>query len=148
MATKYPGTTSERRALSTYINLLRCSEVVTADTTRHLAAEKLTVGQFGTLEALYHLGPLCQRDIGRKLLRSGGNVTTVVDNLEKRGLVKRRRQAEDRRYYSVALTDSGRELIARIMPRQVAGIKQRLDVLSAEEQETLRRLCRKLGVGD
>ena len=49
----------------------------------------LTVGQFGTLEALLHLGPLCRRDLGRKLLRSGGNITVVVGNLARRGLVRR-----------------------------------------------------------
>jgi len=147
MSTRYQGSAEERRALNAYISLLRCSETVSSDTTRHLAAEKLTIGQFGTLEALYHLGPLCQRDIGKKLLKSGGNITTVVDNLEKRGLVTRRRTPEDRRFYSVELTDAGRELIARIMPRQVEGICRRLAVLSAEEQESLHRLCRKLGLG-
>ncbi len=146
MATHYPGNNIEQRALNTYISLLRCSETVTSDTTRNLAVEKLSVGQFGTLEALYHLGPLCQRDIGKKLLKTGGNVTTVVDNLEKRGLVERRRMPEDRRYYSVALTAAGQELIARIMPRQVAAITRRLAILSAAEQDELRRLCRKLGL--
>lgn len=145
MATKFRGNDEELRALNAYINLLRCCETVSSDTTRQLAAEKLTVGQFGTLEALYHLGPLCQRDIGKKLLKSGGNVTTVVDNLEKRGLVVRRRMAEDRRYYSVDLTEEGRALIARIMPCQVDGIRRRMAVLTATEQDTLRRLCRKLG---
>ena len=42
----------------------------------------MTVSQFGVLEALHHLGPLRQGEISAKLLRSGGNITLVVDNLE------------------------------------------------------------------
>lgn len=146
MPTHHQGNETQRRALNAYISLLRCSETVSSDTTRHLAADKLSVGQFGTLEALYHLGPLCQRDIGRKLLKTGGNITTVVDNLEKRGLVERRRNPEDRRYYSVALTEAGHDLIAGIMPRQVENITSRMAALSPQEQDELRRLCRKLGL--
>ena len=147
MPTHHQGNQKEYRALNAYISLLRCSETVTSDTTRQLAADKLSVGQFGTLEVLYHLGPLCQRDIGKKLLKTGGNVTTVVANLEKRGLVKRRRMPEDRRYHSVALTATGHELIERIMPRQVEKITARMAILSTAEQDELRRLCRKLGLG-
>ncbi|WP_020675318.1 MarR family winged helix-turn-helix transcriptional regulator [Geopsychrobacter electrodiphilus] len=147
MPTHHQGSPQEDLALNTYISLLRCAETVTSDTTRNLASINLSVGQFGTLEALYHLGPLCQRDIGKKLLKTGGNITTVVDNLEKRGLVKRHRLPEDRRYYSVALTEAGRKLIAEIMPCQIGNITRRLAVLTAPEQVELRRLCRKLGLG-
>ena len=37
-----------------------------------MAEAGLTIGQFGVLEALLHHGPLCQRDLGQKLLRLGG----------------------------------------------------------------------------
>lgn len=145
MPTHYQGNQKEKRALDVYINLLRCSGTVTSDTTRHLATYKLTVGQFGTLEVLYHLGPLCQRDIGKKLLKTGGNITTVVDNLEKRGLVTRRSVPEDRRYYNIELTDTGRELIEGILPVHFKKITDRLAILSPQEQDEFRRLCRKLG---
>ena len=56
-----------------------------------MAAFDLTISQFGVLEALYHKGPLCQRDIAAKILKSTGNITMVIDNLEKRELVRRER---------------------------------------------------------
>lgn len=147
MPTHHQGDQKEKRALNAYISLLRCTETVTSVTCRHLASEKLSIGQFGTLEALHHLGPLCQRDIGKKLLKTGGNITTVVDNLEKRGLVVRRKMPEDRRYYSVTLTETGQDLIARIMPRHIETITTKMAVLSSQEQDELRLLCRKLGLG-
>ncbi len=145
MPTQYRGSREEIRALSAYVKLMRAAETVTANTHRHLAEADLTVSQFGVLEALYHLGPMCQRDIGKKILKSSGNITTVIDNLEKQGLVTRRRNTEDRRYVTIHLDPKGRELVARAFPRHVAGITEEFSVLTSEEQSELARLCRKLG---
>jgi len=148
VGTRFKGNPRQVLALNSYIALLRCAETVTSYTARHLAASKLTIGQFGVLETLYHLGPLCQRDIGRKLLKSGGNMTTVIDNLVKRGLVERHPYPDDRRYWQIDLTTAGRELIADLFPVHLERIAERLQVLSAEEQEQLRVLCRKLGLAE
>lgn len=61
----------QRLILKAYIKLKRCSEVVTAVLHRHIAAVKLALSQFAVLEALRHLGPLCMREISRKLLKTG-----------------------------------------------------------------------------
>jgi len=103
------------------------------------------MGQFGVLEALYHLGPMCQKALGEKLLRSGGNVTLVVDNLARQGWVRRERQTDDRRHIRIHLTPRGRMLIARVLPKHVEAIAKEMSVLDANEQEALRRICRKLG---
>ncbi len=143
--TKHRGTTEEKRALDAYIKLMRAAETVTANAQRHLARAGLTTSQFGVLEALFHLGPLCQRDLGRKILKSSGNITTVIDNLQKRGLVERRPSAEDRRFVAVHLTAAGETLIRELFPRHAAGIVSELGALTPQEQEELGRLCRKLG---
>ena len=72
-----------------------------------MSAAGLTISQFGVLEALHHKGPLCQRDIAVKILKSTGNITLVIDNLEKQGLVTRERTSEDRRYLTIRLTGQG-----------------------------------------
>ena len=145
MATHYRGSAEERAALDAYIKLMRAADSVTARLDPLMRAADLTVGQFGTLEALMHLGPLCQRDLGRKLLRSGGNVTVVVGNLARRGLVRRERRADDRRFITVTLTDKGRRLIGGIFPRHVRHIVRELSALSLPQQAELGRLCRQLG---
>ena len=63
MGSAYRGTAAERRVLNTYIKLMRAAESVTARAHRHLAEERLTTTQFGVLEALYHLGPLYQKEV-------------------------------------------------------------------------------------
>ena len=134
------------KALDTYVKLMRATESVTARVHRQLSAHGLTFSQFGVLEALYHLGPMSQGEIGQKILRSSGNMTMVIDNLEKRNLVKRERNREDRRFYIVHLTADGKKLISSIFPSHAANISRELDVLTPAEQQTLGRLCKKLGL--
>lgn len=144
--THYKGTKDEVRALGTFVKLVRAAESVTTRIHQHLIDAGLTVSQFGVLEALYHIGPLSQVDIAKKVLKSSGNITMVIDNLEKSGLVKRERKKDDRRYYIVQLTDEGRKLIGSIFPRHAAKIMEEMMILSSAEQETLGNLCRKLGL--
>jgi MarR family transcriptional regulator, 2-MHQ and catechol-resistance regulon repressor len=146
MPTHYQGSENEIRALNALINLERASDSLMAQLSTRLEGLGLTAAQFGVLEAVYHLGPMCQRELGRKLLRSGGNVTVVVDNLEKRAWVRRERQAEDRRLVRIHLTERGRALIERVFPQHVEAVVKELGVLAPAEQEELRRLCRKLGM--
>ena len=142
----YKGTKEEVRALSAYVKLVRASETIASRIQRHVTEAGLSVSQFGVLEALYHLGPLSQASIAKKVLKSTGNITMVIDNLEKRSLVKRERQQDDRRFYSVQLTAEGKKLIGSIFPRHAALIVAEMGILSSAEQEELGHLCRKLGL--
>jgi MarR family 2-MHQ and catechol resistance regulon transcriptional repressor len=143
----YKGSKEETAALNAYVKLMRAAESVSARVHGHLSAAGLTISQFGVMEALYHLGPLSQSEIAKKILKSTGNITMVIDNLEKRGLVKRERDQEDRRYYSIHLTPAGKKAIASIFPPHAGRIVKEMNILSGAEQETLGKLCRKLGIG-
>ena len=145
MPTHYEGTPQETRALNAFIKLTRATESLLARLYKGGTLGDLTPRQFGVLESLYHLGPMRQGVISSKLLKSGGNITLVVDNLEKRGLVVRKRDLDDRRVVIVSLTETGRALIRRLLPGHVAAIVAEFSTLTAEEQEALGRLCRKLG---
>jgi MarR family 2-MHQ and catechol resistance regulon transcriptional repressor len=143
---RYRGNSTERLALSTYLKLTRASESLWNRLAPGLQREDLTTSQFGVLEALFHLGPMHQRDLGERILKSSGNMTLVIDNLERRRLVRRERSAEDRRYIQVHLTGEGERLIRRVFPGHAEAITRELAALTQEEQRTLGNLCRKLGV--
>jgi MarR family transcriptional regulator, 2-MHQ and catechol-resistance regulon repressor len=147
MPTHFQGDAETVRALSAYINLVRASDSILAKTTVHLEGLGVTTGQFAVLEALLHLGPMCQHTLGKKLLRSGGNVTLVVDNLERHGWVRRERQVNDRRMVEIHLTPKGRRLITRVFPEHAKMVAKVMSELSAAEQEQLRKIARKLGRG-
>lgn len=145
MGTKYKGNKEEISALDTAIKLARATETLIAKTSLNLSIHNVTVSQFGILDAVYHLGPLTQKSLGEKILKSGGNITHVVDNLEKRALVKRYRGKNDRRNFEIHLTKKGEKLIAKILPGYVKIIKDELGILNQDESETLQRLCKKIG---
>jgi len=145
MPTHYKGTSEEELALNTYIKLTRAAESLSGRLFPGGKFAGLTISQFGTLEVLHHLGPMCQGEIGDKLLKSSGNMTMVVDNLEKRGLVRRERDADDRRQVIVRLTERGQQLIEQVFDQHLDRIMAQFDVLSASEQRTLGELLKKLG---
>ena len=138
----------QREALKAYTRMMRATDSVTSRMHAHLAETKLTLSQFGVLEALYHLGPLCQRDIGKKILKTSGNMTLVIDNLEKRSLVVREKDPHDRRYMRVALTAEGQRLIDELFPRHAEIAESVFAVLSPGELARLGELLKKLGKTD
>ncbi len=145
MPTHYQGTPNEISALDTFIKLTRAVNSLLSRISAHETLGDLTVSQFGVLETLLHLGPLSQTEICGKLLKSGGNTTMVVDNLEKRGLVRRETSAEDRRITVVHLTPAGDALIREIFPRQAQVIAEEMSMLSEQEKRELGALCKKFG---
>ncbi|SEJ01006.1 MarR family transcriptional regulator, 2-MHQ and catechol-resistance regulon repressor [Deinococcus reticulitermitis] len=140
------GTPEEKRALDAYIKLWRASQAAETAAHRHLAQHQLTISQFGVLEAVYHLGPLSQRQLADKILRSSGNLTMVIDNLERDGLVLRQRAKLDRRVMMVNLTPEGQALVETILPQHVAGLRDIFSVLTEQETADLARISRKLGL--
>ena len=147
MPTHYSGTRAELRTLDTFIKLTRCTNSLLGRLSERNTVGDLTWSQFAVLEALYHLGPMTQGEISAKVLKSGSNMTTVIDNLERDGLVRRERDTQDRRVIHVHLTDAGSRKIEVVLPNHVAALVEEFSVLSPKEQDMLGELCKKLGKG-
>lgn len=138
-------TEQQRTILKTYTQMMRAADAVTTRIHRHLMDTGLTLSQFGVLEVLYHKGSLCQRDIGKKILKTSGNITMVIDNLEKRKLVIREKDPVDRRRMLVKLTEKGLELIQALFPTHAAVAEKTFAVLESNEIATLGKLLKKIG---
>lgn len=147
MPTHFRGDPKIVLALDTYIKFTRAYAALESRLLHRNELDNLTLSQFGVLETLYHLGPLCQGEISAKLLKSTGNITLVLDNLERRGLVRRTRREDDRRMVLLSLTPEGEELIRRVFPQQAAAIAAEFSVLTPEERVQFGSLCKKLGLG-
>ena len=147
MPTHYKGSPRDVLALDTFIKLTRASCTVASRLYAPVQRDHgMTESQLGVLEALFHLGPMPQTALCGKLLKSGSNLTTVVDNLEARGWVRRVRDADDRRVQVVHLTAAGRKAIDAAFPAHVARVAACMGSLTRDEQRELGRLCRKLGL--
>ena len=147
MPSHYSGTRPELRTLDTFIKLTRCTSAVLGRLAARNSVSDLTFSQFAVLEALCHLGPLTQGEVSAKVLKSGSNMTAVIDNLERDGLAQRERDDKDRRVIHVHLTATGRKAVEGVLPSHVAALVDEFSILSATEQETLAGLCKKLGKG-
>ncbi len=149
MSTKYKGQKREVIALDTYIKLIRAAGTIRSKVINSLSKFQLTENQFNCLDAIFHLGPLTQKELGEKLLRSGGNITLVVDNLEKNSLVKRIRNENDRRKFFIHLTSKGEKLYKKVFPIQLKFLVEELGVITEKDKKELQRICKKIGkVGD
>ncbi|GIV62811.1 MAG: MarR family transcriptional regulator [Chloroflexota bacterium] len=145
MPTHYRGDPQVASALDVWIKLTRAVDSITARLSARGTTGPLTLTQFGVLEVLYHLGPMPQCELAGKLLKSSGNITLVVDNLEKHGWVRRVADQHDRRISRVELTPAGHALIEEVFPKHAQAVAEEFSVLSPQEQHQLGDLLRKLG---
>lgn len=147
MGTHFDGTEEERQALDAYIKLMRASGAVNNRLFPALQSKSgVTSSQLAVLEALWHLGPMKQCALAGKLLLSASNLTTVLDNLERDGLVRRDRDRDDRRVSITSITPSGEQRLAGFFPQHVQRLVRAMAGLDACELQQLGHLCRKLGV--
>ncbi|RIX51550.1 MarR family transcriptional regulator [Paenibacillus nanensis] len=132
-------------SLDLYIALSRASQWINAHADRDIRQHGLNRTEFGVLELLYHKGPQPLQQIGGKVLMSSGNITYVVDKLEKKGLVSRRTSKEDRRLIYAEVTDAGCKFIETVFPAHTTVIEQATAGLTLEEKQAASELLKKLG---
>ncbi|MEW6194372.1 MAG: MarR family transcriptional regulator [Bacteroidota bacterium] len=133
-------------ALATWVKLARAFSSVNKRSVENIRKFRLTQPQFAVIELLGHLGPLKVGEICNKMLVTGGNMTLVLDNIEKLGLLERIHSKEDRRTINVQLTEKGQELFNNIFTDHAEHITKLFSVLSLDEQKTLGDLLKKLGL--
>lgn len=145
MTTRQYGKQADR-ALTLWVKLARAFSVFNKRTQDHIRMFGLTQPQFGVLESLGHLGPMTIGELCKKMLVSGGNMTVVIDNLEKEGLVERVREDRDRRSVMIQLTAKGKKLFKAIFSKHAEYVTKLASVLTTAEQEQLGGLLKKLGL--
>jgi MarR family transcriptional regulator, 2-MHQ and catechol-resistance regulon repressor len=146
--TKYNVDRDTERALAVYANLVRATASLEALLSRQLEGLGLTMGQFRVLEALLHLGPMSHAALCRRLLCGHGNMSVLIANLERRGLIGRKARSPSKHRKTPYLSPKGRKLIEEVFPFHARLVRAEMTALTNREQETLRRLCGKLGHGD
>lgn len=100
----------------------------------------LSFPQFMVLEALMHKDEMCIGDIKDTILSSNGTIPVIIQNLEKQGLLKRRKDLNDRRKSMISLTAQGRQIIEKIVPKNANMYHTRFQIWSEEEKRTLIQL--------
>lgn len=128
-----------------WLVLWRAARALEEHSTQSIARFDMGVSDFGVLEALLHRGPLSATELGAKVLLTSGSMTTAIDRLERRGLVIRHDDRNDRRSRLIHLTPSGRKLIEKAFEKHRKAMERSLAGFSDEDRAALLPLLRRLG---
>jgi len=127
------------------LSLVYTHDIVMSHFQRVLSDFDLSISAMNILMILKHdEGNGCtQQELSRLLLVSRANITKVIDGLEKREVVVRTFSQEDRRARVIRLTEAGRALANRVMPRQTEEVSRIVAGLSGSEIGLLSKLLAK-----
>ena len=128
-----------------WLVLWRAANAVETHANRHIESFGFCASDFGILECLLHKGALPVSAVGRKILLTSGSITSAIDRLEKKKLVARAFDKNDRRARIVDLTPAGRKLIEKAFAEHEKEIEKAVAVLNKTERRTLAGLLKKLG---
>ena len=129
-------------SLRLWLRLLSCTTLV-EETIRQRLREQfdITLSRFDLMAQLErHRDGLTMGELSRRMMVSGGNITVIVDQLEKEQLVQRRVAATDRRSFRVLLTASGRKSFARMATAHEQWVVDLFSGLDEQQQEQLNQL--------
>ncbi len=107
----------------------------------------LTPPQFYVLATIGYAGSLPFGEIGAKMMVTVSNLTGIVDRLEEKKLVVRKRDRKDRRVVHVLLTEKGEKLYKTAIPLFEASVARIFTTLDRAQQKELSALLRKLNQG-
>lgn len=139
--------TRQAESLRAYMKLFRAASAITGRIAAVLAEHELTMTQYNVLDTLFHKGDMRQRELSGKVMKSDGNITFVLVNLEKMSLVERSRTEGTRRDLTVSLTAQGRQKIVRVFPVFASAVAEQMQVLSLDDLKHLGELCKRVGLG-
>jgi MarR family transcriptional regulator, 2-MHQ and catechol-resistance regulon repressor len=111
-----------------------------------ITAQGLGLSDFMVLEVLLHKGPMTISAIGEKVLLASASMTSAIDRLEKRDLVRRKTCGSDRRIRFVELTDCGKAFIEEIFARHEKDLEAVIGGLGDEERRVIYEGLKKIGL--
>lgn len=142
------GLPIDELALAVASNLWRASQAFKQKLEREVLREHdLSFSSFSALFIVWIWGPIETREIAKSQSVSKATVTSLLNTLEKNGLVKRRTSRQDKRLVLVELTNAGKNTIEWVFPKFNQGEAEMAGLLSESEQLELSRLLRKVAIG-
>ncbi len=151
MAIELPENLKQKTPLSNieeaaYLWILVTAEHLKAETAELFKQQDLTAPQYNVLRILRGAGAegLCGREVGDRMITRDSDITRMLDRLEGRGLIRRERQTEDRRFVLAFITKAGLDTLAKLDRPIVAWHRKRLAHLSESEMRTMTGLLKKV----
>ena len=124
------------RNLRLFIEMSRLMQVLEREIFRDFHRFDLSPSQFAVLEALYHKGDLTVGEVHRAILMTAGNLTVVIRNLEKRGLIEVH-PGQDRRHKILSITLAGRDVLEQVFPLHLRRLDRFLNTFPDDQKDHL-----------
>ena len=109
-----------------------------------LRKERITFSQYSVLLALSRSGPMQMNKLSEHMLVAPANVTGLVDRMERKGYVKRKRDKRDRRLYVIEMTERGSRIFKSISSRFRQYTGNLGSTLTREERDSTLAALRKV----
>jgi MarR family transcriptional regulator, 2-MHQ and catechol-resistance regulon repressor len=122
--------------LKLVIAIARCHNSLFEKIDKNTQSFGLNTSEFGVLELLFHKGPQPVQKVAEKILVTSGTITYVIDKLQKKQLVERKKCEKDKRIFYVILTEEGKTLMENIFEQHklfVQNVFEGFDEKSKEE---------------
>lgn len=126
-----------------HIVLQRAERLIQSNIGKSIRDHKLTDSQFSVIDVLYSKGEMRICNLMNKVLATAGNMTVVLKNMERDGLIYRKQDSEDKRAFIVGITEKGSKLFEDIIPGHRKEIEDVYSVLSTKEKEQLISILKK-----
>jgi DNA-binding MarR family transcriptional regulator len=138
----------DHRALRIWLRLLTCTQLIERQVRSRLRSRfDTTLPRFDLMAQLErHREGLKMNELSRLLMVTGGNVTAIVDQLEKEGLVERLDEPADRRAFRIRLTKSGERTFIEMARAHEEWVVELLAGLSRRDEDELLRLLARVKV--
>ncbi len=133
-------------ATHVWLVLWKASRAMEQNAISSIAGSGLGLSDFAVLEVLLHKGPQPVNAIGRRILLTSGSITSAIDRLESKSLVRRTADRHDSRARIVHLTSGGRRLITTAFRKHACDMEEVVAILKPSERAELVRLLKKLGL--
>lgn len=130
-------------AMHAHIVLKKAERLIHSNLGKNIRKHKLTDSQFSVIDVLYSKGEMRICHLMNKVLATAGNMTVVIKNMERDGLIYRKKDAEDKRAFLVGITEKGSKLFEEILPGHRQEIEDVFSVLNQEEKSQLISILKK-----
>ena len=134
-------------SIGVWVRILRVYTGISSEIRKKVSRKGLTLPQLYVLTTLGLQGDMSLGKLGRELLVTKGNITPIVDHLERDGFVIREQDKKDRRKRWVRLTLKGKRLFEEILSAYEEEFVPLMSYLSQEELKQLSHLLKKITEG-
>lgn len=130
-------------AVHAHIVFKKAERVITGKSEKIIRNNNLTDSQFSVIDVLYTKGEMRISHLLETMLATSGNMTVILKNMERDGIIYRKKDENDKRAFIVGLTDKGRGLFEKILPPHKCEIEKLYSIFTDEEKATFIKLLKK-----